>query len=217
VNAGLDPSADVLRLTCPEADREHVFNPLLARFQAQHPEFRLEILVTDRALDLSKGEADVAVRGGRLRDTHLMRRKIGDVPWRLYASRGYLERHGKPGAGPGINAHAIIGYAGTLAGLRPMKWLHAVAPAARIAAEAANALEAASRAEAGFGLAMLPAFLGAAEPALELAFAPEPELIEPLALVYHPDLREASRVRAFEDFLVRETGALRALLRGERD
>ncbi len=217
MNAGLDPSGHVLRVTCPEADREHVFNPLLVRFQAQHPEFRLEVLVTDRALNLSKGEADVAVRGGRLRDTHLMRRKIGDVPWRLYASRSYLERHGTPGTGPEINAHAVIGYAGTLAGLRPMKWLHAVAPAARIAAEAASALEAAARAEAGVGLAMLPAFLGTAEPGLEQAFAPEPELIEPLALLYHPDLRDAPRVRAFEDFLVRETGALRALLRGERD
>jgi DNA-binding transcriptional LysR family regulator len=217
VNAGLDPSANVLRVTCPEADREHVLNPLLARFRAQHPEIRLEILVTDRRLDLSKGEADVAVRGGRLRDTHLMRRKIGDVPWRLYASRGYLERHGRPGTGPEINAHAVIGYAGPLAGLRPMKWLHAVAPTARIAAEAASALEAAAHAGSGAGLAMLPAFLGAAEPSLEQAFAPEPELVEPLALLYHPDLREAPRVRAFEDFLVGETGRIRALLRGERD
>jgi DNA-binding transcriptional LysR family regulator len=216
VSAGADLSGEVLRITCPEADRDHVFSPLLARFQAQHPNLRLELLVTDRTLDLSKGEADVAVRGGRLRDTRLIRRKIGDVPWRLYAGRAYLEQHGKPESPQQIGAHPVVLYTGGLATLRPMKWLDAVAPKAPVTARADNVLEAMQIVRSGPGLAMLPAFVGAAESALDLAFAPEPELIEPLALLYHPDLRDAPRVRAFEDFLTRETGVLRALLRGER-
>ena len=52
-------------------------------------------MTSDRYLDLSKGEADVAFRSGDT-DDELVGRKIADSIWAIYASRGYVERHGQP-------------------------------------------------------------------------------------------------------------------------
>lgn len=214
LSASAESIGGVLRVTCPEADIDHLLTPLLDRFRAMHPALRLELLVTDRALDLSKGEADIALRGGSLPDSALVGRKLGDAPWPLYASRSYLERHGQPQSPEQIGDHPIIHYAGPIAALMPLKWLRSAAPDATVAAYSNSVLGALSAAKSGVGLAMLPAFVGQAERSLACAFAPRPELTEPLTLLVHPDLRQAPRVRAFIDFVAQEAGSIRELLRG---
>jgi DNA-binding transcriptional LysR family regulator len=52
-------------------------------------------VTSDRYLDLSKGEADVAFRSGDT-DDDLVGRKIADSIWAVYASRAYIERPGNP-------------------------------------------------------------------------------------------------------------------------
>ena len=51
-----------------------------------YPGIKIELLMTDRVLDLSNGEADVAIRGGEAREEALVGKKIADVPWAVYAS-----------------------------------------------------------------------------------------------------------------------------------
>jgi DNA-binding transcriptional LysR family regulator len=95
---------------------------------------RVDLIVTERFLDLSKGEAEIAVRGGEPRDPTLIGRKIADNPWAVYASRSYLERHGRPERPEDLNCHAIIDFSGDIANLLLAKWLRSVAPEATIAA-----------------------------------------------------------------------------------
>ncbi len=92
-DTGRDRSG-VIRVTCPEPI-VHRMTPLIDRFHARHPKLRVEFVMSDRYLDLSKGEADVAFRSGDT-DDELIGRKIADSIWAIYASRGYVERHGKP-------------------------------------------------------------------------------------------------------------------------
>jgi DNA-binding transcriptional LysR family regulator len=214
LNASVETIGGVLRITCPEADIDRVLSPLLDRFRAMHPDLRLEVIVTDRSLDLAKGEADIALRGGQLQDDALVGRKIADTLWLLYGSRTYLERRGRPQRPEQINDHSVILYAGPIAQLRPLKWLQSVAPNAHVAAYGNSVLGGLSAAKSGAGLVMLPAFVGNAESALDCAFAPQPELTEPMTLVVHPDLRQAARVRAFFDFVEAEAKTVRDLLRG---
>lgn len=54
----------------------------LDRFHSRHPGITVELIMEQRALDLSKGEADIAIRGGTLDgDPALVGRKITEVPW----------------------------------------------------------------------------------------------------------------------------------------
>src|SRR4051812_28963063 len=59
----------------------------LDRFHSEHPGIRVELIMEQRELDLSKGEADIAIRGGtRGDDPALVGCKIAEVPWGIYAS-----------------------------------------------------------------------------------------------------------------------------------
>lgn len=59
--------------------------------------------MSDRYLDLSKGEADVAFRSGDTDDG----RKIADSVWAVYASEDYIARHGKPTRAEDLSQHPL--------------------------------------------------------------------------------------------------------------
>ena len=91
----------VIRLTCPEPIVYRMTqSALIDRFHSRHPGLRIEFVTSDRYLDLSKGEVDVAFRSGDTED-ELVGRKVADSIWAVYASSGYVERHGRPGAARG--------------------------------------------------------------------------------------------------------------------
>ena len=123
-----------IRVTCPENDLPRLLGPIFDRFQTQHPGVRLEFLVTDRALDLAKGEADIALRGGRPKDSSLIGRKLADALWLLYASRTYVGRCGPPKKLADFEKHSIVIYTGALSDLGPGRWLRSFASSAQIAA-----------------------------------------------------------------------------------
>lgn len=51
-----------LRVTCPEWVASRLLAPMIEAFQAKYPELHVDLIMTDRRLDLAKGEAEVAVR-----------------------------------------------------------------------------------------------------------------------------------------------------------
>jgi DNA-binding transcriptional LysR family regulator len=206
-----------IRITCPETDLPRLLKPIFDRFRTQFPEVRLEFLVTDRALDLSRGEADVALRGGQPKDQSLVGRKLADVLWLLYASRTYVKRHRFPEKLADFEKHSIVIYTGALGELTPGRWLRSVVPNAKIAAYSNSVSGSLSAVRSGLGLAMLPALVGSAESDLLCVWRPQPEVTEPFTLLVHPDMRKIPRVRALLDFIGNEIPTIRNLFRGEAD
>ncbi len=76
VNDTARDQAGVIRVTCPEPIVRRMM-PLIERFHARHPKLRVEFVMSDRYLDLLKGDADVAFRSGDT-DDELVGRKIAD-------------------------------------------------------------------------------------------------------------------------------------------
>ena len=69
-----------VRLTCSTAVAHRLMrSELIDAFHKQYPGIKVELLMTERVLDLSKGEADVAIRGGEAREEALVGKRIGDV------------------------------------------------------------------------------------------------------------------------------------------
>jgi DNA-binding transcriptional LysR family regulator len=204
-----------LRVTCPEGLVDPLLTPLIDAFQARFPGLRVDLIVTERFLDLSKGEAEIAVRGGEPHDPALIGRKIADNPWAVYASRSYIERHGQPKRPEDINDHAIIDFSGDISNLLLAKWLRSVAPRATIAARSNSVIGLLMAAKSGVGVTILPVQLG--DPAEDLirVIDPLPELMSHIYILVHPDLRHAPRVRAFFDFVIAKIGAFRPVLLGK--
>ena len=117
-----------------------------------------------RALDLSKGEADIAIRGGTLDgDPALVGRKIAEVPWGIYASRSFVERHGRPSAPADIDSFSIVELVDEIEALPAARWMKTHAPTARVAARCSNIPSVHLAIKSGAGIAPLPAVYAAAD------------------------------------------------------
>lgn len=204
----------VIRVTCPEPIVFRMTqSALIERFHARHPGLRVEFITSDRYLDLSRGEVDVAFRSGDT-DDELVGRKIAESLWAVYASHGYVERHGRPERVEDLARHALVGFDDTLATHRAAKWLKEVAPGAQMAARNNSVLGLVYAVKSGVGLGPLPTALGDAEADLVRVLGPVPELTRSWRLLTHPDIRRMPRIAAFFDFVVEERDALKSILTG---
>jgi DNA-binding transcriptional LysR family regulator len=205
----------VVRLTCPEPIMTRLIAfKFLDRFHARHPKFRVEFVMSDKYLDVSKGEADVALRSGDTDDAVLVGRKVADSLWAVYASRSYIERHGQPASVDDLKQHLLLGFDETMSGHRASTWLAEIAPQAKLAARVSSVLGLVAAAKSGLGVAPLPTALGDAEPELVQVLGPVRALQRSWRLLTHPDLRATPRVSAFFDFVRDELPTLRPILTG---
>ena len=205
----------IVRVTCPEPIVLRITqSPLLDRFQARYPALQVHFVMSDKYVDLMKGQADVAFRSGDTDDGELVGRKIGDSHWAVYASRTYIERHGQPQRLADLAQHALVGFDETMAKHRITAWLQKVAPGAVLVARSSSVLGLVYSAKAGIGVAPLPTALGDAEPDLVRVIEPVAELSRIWRMLTTPALRHTPRVSAFFDFIVSEINTLRPIITG---
>lgn len=194
-----------IRLTCPTgAGHLLMTSQVLDSFHRRHPNLKVELLMTDRFVDLSKGGADIAIRGGQPKDNALVGRKIADEPWGIYASRSYVERHGCPKRPEDINDHKIIEFVDHIAEHRAGRWLRSKAPRATICGQSSNIPSVLLAVKSGGGIGPLPTPLGDRDNELVCVLGPILELSSPMYLLTHRDLRTIPRISALFDFCVSE-------------
>jgi DNA-binding transcriptional LysR family regulator len=209
--AGHD-SHGIIRVTCPEPIVQRM-TPLIARFHERHPKLRVEFVMSDRYMDLSKGDADVAFRSGDT-DDELVGRKIADSVWAVYASRSYVERHGAPKRVEDLTQHPLVGFDASMSKHRVEQWLKDVAPDANIVARNNSVLGSLYAVKSGIGIGALPTAIADGDPELFRLLGPIPELTRSWRILAHPDLRRTPRVATFFDFVVEEREALKTILTG---
>jgi len=214
LDASKREAVGVIRVTCPEPLVYRITQSgLLDRFHARHPGLRVEFVMSDKYLDLAKGDADVALRSGDT-DGDLVGRKIADSIWAVYASRRYIERHSKPERIEDLEQHALVGFDATMAKHRAAKWLGQVAPNGKIVARNNSVLGLLYAVKSGVGVGPLPTAIADAEEDLVRVLGPIPELARIWRLLTPPELRRTPRVAAFFDFITEEIDALRPILTG---
>lgn len=98
-----------LRLTAPVDLSQFILPPIVERFLAQWPKTSVEIIVTNRRVDLLAEGIDLAIRAGRLQDSRLTARKLLVAQFGLWASPDYLARHGTPHRPADLANHSFIG------------------------------------------------------------------------------------------------------------
>jgi len=146
----------LLRVTAPVA--MHYLAPLISEFLVRYPEVQIELVCTDRLVDLVDEGFDLAIRAGNLADTSLIARRLGSE-WRVVvASPAYLAQRGIPAAPEDLARHD-----GLLFGSAPERAIWRLEDAGRLATVkvparlTVNDFELLRRAAlAGMGIAMLP-------------------------------------------------------------
>jgi DNA-binding transcriptional LysR family regulator len=106
----------VLRVAAPSVFGARHVGPWLHELQREAPGLAIELVLTDRALDLVENGIDLAVRIGVLPDSSLTALRLGAMHTVLVAAPSYLERAGIPRAPRDLERHQFILHAGELQG-----------------------------------------------------------------------------------------------------
>ena len=98
----------LLKVTTSLAFSTHQLAPVIGEFLQRYPQLQLELMPTDRVVDMIEEGVDVAIRIGRLADTSFIARKIGEDVRLVCASPSYLRHRGTPARPEDLARHACI-------------------------------------------------------------------------------------------------------------
>jgi len=198
----LRPSGE-LRITTSDTMLLYLLTDVLIRFRRAYPEIVIDIVVSNAMLNLSKRDADVAVRAAYHAPDMPGSRRIARIAWAAFGPKAMADTP----FDPRLDAarHPWVVFSDHIAVARAAKWLkdHGVEDD-RIVYKVNTMLGLAEAVAGGTGLALLPCYVGRSVAGLVQLGQPIPELEGELWLLTHPDLRNTARVRAFLDFCAAE-------------
>lgn len=175
----------------------HYDAALFRSFNARYPGITLELSTGLDNRDLGRDEADVAIRWTNHPSKPLVGRRIGPVPYALYASQALVERIGAD-APPA--AFPWLAWMRELDTVVTAPWMRDRTPQDRVVGRYDSALSLHAAVRAGLGIAFIPCMYAGVD--LVCLRPPEPGFEYDVWLLVHPEARSAARVRAFLDHTV---------------
>ncbi|OQP83907.1 LysR family transcriptional regulator [Rhizobium rhizosphaerae] len=162
--------------------------PLVA-LQNTHPGLTIRLIGEVRSASLARAEADMAIRLSRPQEGDLTITRIGRMGFRLYAAPSFLAAHGP-------EDWRFIGNDGALTATPQQEALETAAAGRPIAMTASSVEIQHAVVRAAGGIALLPDFLGAEDPAL-IPVPPGKEMLSrDIFLLVHSELRRAAPIQA---------------------
>ncbi len=206
----LKPSGE-LRITTNDSFVLHALTPIFARFRVAFPDIQLEVIVGNQTLNLSRRDADIAIRATAQPTETLVGRRIAALAWTVYGRAG----HDAPCERSALRGRGWVGYSDSLgiksnAAMRDLTGLEAAYRLSTVVGLDEAIAE-------GMGIGPLPCFIGDANPRLIRLFEPDGLEKESVWLLTHADLKSSARVRAFLDFAASELMALRSAFEGRHE
>jgi len=186
-----------IHLTAPEGIATILLPPLMQEFRRGNPEVTFDVKVTNAALELSRREADIAIRVTNNPPDISLGRRVCRFRFCLYGSRAYLRKHGDRD----LVDHDWLMTDMEIAWLFPLVWKKAEEARERIILASSSTMVAIEAAKKDMGVILLPCFWGDQERKLVRVVDPIESLSMDLWVLTHPDLRHTARVRAFMSFL----------------
>jgi DNA-binding transcriptional LysR family regulator len=188
--------------------------PRLDEFLETYPDIEVHLILTDRSLDLSMREADLAIRMTPPTQAELIQRHLLTVHVHVFASPGDIKRHGMPATPEDLDDHRVIVYGHDSSPPVPdVNWLLRLGRPAndlRQPSLTVNNVYAIMRAiQSGSGLGALPDFMAQNNDELVRVL---PDLDGPRIdayFVYPEELRASKRISVFRDFLLRKVAESR--------
>ena len=186
-----------VRVTAPLGISQTLLGPHLARFCKTHPDIHIDLIATSNTLELSRREADLAIRVTRNPPDTSIGRRVCDFRSCIYATRAYLARH---------NNYSLDDYEWLMTDDQ-MDWLPSSIRKNReqlrlkTVFSSNNVLTVMNATKEGLGVASLPCFIGDREKKLVRIIEPPEELTSELWVLTHSDLRYTARVRALLTFI----------------
>jgi DNA-binding transcriptional LysR family regulator len=206
---GVTALSGSVRVSVPPSLGSAFLVPRLARAAPRWNAMTLEVIGETREINLSRREADLALRLGRPEAPGLVVRALGRIGYGLYGQADYLRRDPVD--------WEFVGYDDSLRRVPQQEWLGRYAGSRRFVLRTNDLLSLTAAAAAGLGVTVIPHYLARTDPSLHLADAAAAPPERDIWLVSHPDVRRSPRVRAVAELIVELFDAEQDwLARGER-
>ncbi len=192
----------VVRVATAENIANKFITPALPEFLSRYPDIVLEIVPGIRSMNLTKREADVAIRMVRPDQGNVVVRKLGVLGYALYGSYDYFEKR-SASVGDSLDnfqQDRFIVFSEEFSDLPAAQWMESTLAGRPPALIISSVYGQCIAAKSGLGLALLPCILGDVEPSLKRLNLPDP-IEQSIWLVMHQNLRNSTRVRVVADFL----------------
>jgi len=187
-----------VRLTCTEAVLQSLLLPALRRFMPDYPGLKLELNTCSTFANLSRRDADIALRLTNTPPQHLVGTRLGTVSYRVCASEEYLRRSGHTA----LEEMAWIAPDDFLPDHPTVAWRRQQLPGVNLAYRCSSMLAVAHLVRAGMGVAALPDFM-LREGELQQLGTPLEDYDTALWLLTRPDCRGLRSVSALFSELTR--------------
>lgn len=185
-----------IRVTMPDCLAIGLLMPDLVNFMESYPGVNLVVLLSYDLLNLTKREADVAIRVTDNPPEHLVGRKVSHVQCATYASPNYIKQNGLPKC---LDSAHWIGWDSPTSN---PEWLRKTEfPSLPLRGRLNNVLAQVAAAKAGLGVASLPCFMGDREPELQRIFPGQSRPCHDIWVLTHRDLVSTLRIQTFMDFM----------------
>jgi DNA-binding transcriptional LysR family regulator len=205
-----------LRVTTNDTLLVHLLTPIFARFITACPEMRLDVVLANQALNLSKRDADVAIRATDDPPETLVGRRVATIAWAIY---------GRVADFPAVRAPGDISLADlfdrhwvalgdNLATMKVSRFVREHVTPENVVYKVNTVLGLSEAVQAGTGIGPLPCFIADTNPDLVRLSDINPDSSAGLWLLTHPDLRQSARVRAFMDFMAAEIAKQKKWIEG---
>jgi len=205
-----------LRVSAPSFFGAEILSHHIGDFRCRYPEITMELVHSNRFVDLVAERFDAAVRISAPVDSSLVMRKLAEVPMVFCAAPSYLERHGRPQTPSDLREHDCIIYTGSA---KPREWVAFDGDGQRLTVAVDGGLHTnddhtlRQAAIDGCGIVRMPRLFltdqietGSLEQIWPDAAAPSVTL----GVVYSSRRELPGKVRAFVDFLVEQRGRWQA-------
>lgn len=204
----------VVRLATAENFANFLLTPELPGLLATHPGIVIEMVPGIGSINLTKREADIALRMARPQQGNVVVRKLGVLGYSLYGSEAYLRNRGLSNVSGIYDEDEFIVFSEDFAHLPASQWIESVLSGRSPAMITSSLYGQLAAASAGIGLAVLPCFLGDRDSSLKRVSSPIESIEQEIWLVIHRDLRKSGKVRIVADFLTDLVHRKSSVLRG---
>lgn len=191
-----------VRITASEVVGAEVLPPILTALRERHPAVAIELVLSNRAEDLLRRDADIAVRMVEPKQGALVVRAIGAVALHLYAHRRYVAAHGLPRDLDDLAAnHAIVGFDRNSASAAALKARGLALPRELFALRTDSDLAQIAAVRAGYGVGVLQTGIARRDADLLAVLPDQLDFSLGIWLAIHEDLRGVHRIRLVFDAL----------------
>jgi molybdate transport repressor ModE-like protein len=198
--------AGTLRVTAINNMASTVLMPMFARFNEQHPQVELQVMVSNSDASLAQREADVAIRLTNAPTDTLIGKRVVSVASAIYGSPDYLAQLRRQGGEARWIGVECCGF--------HKAWTKQACPTQDHHFVSDDTLLTLAAIREGLGVSILPCFMGDSDPRLARYAEPDPAYQLGLWVLLHPDLKRTARVLAFRDHMVEAINAQRDLFEG---